>query len=97
MYIFECDWIYPGTIANPSPASTKFKIEYQSSSKALQFNSLESIFIPRQYFPENELSKRWSAHGGHLAITLGLAKNITDDEELLKIGMIICEALYFWC
>lgn len=34
---------------------------------------------------------------GLLAITLGLAKNITDDEELLKIGMIIYEALYSWC
>lgn len=34
---------------------------------------------------------------GLLAITLGLAKNFTEDEELLKIGMIIYEALYSWC
>lgn len=33
---------------------------------------------------------------GLLAITLGMAKNITDDQELLKMGMIIYEGLYSW-
>ena len=34
---------------------------------------------------------------GLLAITLGLSANITDDQEMLNIGMIIYEALYTWC
>lgn len=34
---------------------------------------------------------------GLLAITLGLSKNIQDDHEMLKIGMVIYEALYSWC
>lgn len=34
---------------------------------------------------------------GLLAITLGLSANITDDQELLKNGMLIYEALYTWC
>jgi hypothetical protein len=34
---------------------------------------------------------------GLLAITLGLSKNIRDDHEMLKVGMIIYEALYSWC
>lgn len=34
---------------------------------------------------------------GLLAITLGLSANIADDHEMLKIGMVIYEALYSWC
>jgi hypothetical protein len=34
---------------------------------------------------------------GLLAITLGLAENISDDHDLLKMGMVIYEALYSWC
>ena len=34
---------------------------------------------------------------GLLAITLGLAENIRDDHELLKMGMVLYEALYSWC
>lgn len=34
---------------------------------------------------------------GLLAITLGLSANISDDQELLKIGIVIYEALYTWC
>lgn len=34
---------------------------------------------------------------GLLAITLGLSANTSDDHEMLKIGMIIYEALYAWC
>ncbi len=34
---------------------------------------------------------------GLLAITLGLSSNITDDHEMLKVGMLIYEALYTWC
>ncbi len=34
---------------------------------------------------------------GLLAITLGLSKNITDDHEMLKVGMQIYDALYSWC
>jgi hypothetical protein len=34
---------------------------------------------------------------GLLAITLGLAANIADDQELLKTGCLIYEALYRWC
>lgn len=34
---------------------------------------------------------------GLLAITLGLSSNIPDDHEMLKVGMIIYEALYTWC
>jgi hypothetical protein len=36
------------------------------------------------------------AHG-LLAITLGLSQNIRDDHEMLKVGMVIYEALYTWC
>lgn len=34
---------------------------------------------------------------GLLAITLGLSANISDDHEMLKVGMEIYEALYTWC
>jgi hypothetical protein len=34
---------------------------------------------------------------GLLAITLGLSQNYEDDQEMLKIGMIIYDALYTWC
>lgn len=34
---------------------------------------------------------------GLLAITLGLSANYTNDHEMLKVGMIIYEALYSWC
>lgn len=34
---------------------------------------------------------------GLLAITLGLAANIQDDQELLRIGLIVYDALYAWC
>jgi hypothetical protein len=34
---------------------------------------------------------------GLLAITLGLSASIPDDQELLKIGLQIYEALYIWC
>jgi hypothetical protein len=34
---------------------------------------------------------------GLLAITLGLSQNYKDDHEMLKIGMIIYDALYTWC
>jgi hypothetical protein len=34
---------------------------------------------------------------GLLAITLGLSANIPDDHEMLKIGMVIYDALYLWC
>jgi hypothetical protein len=34
---------------------------------------------------------------GLLAITLGLSKNISNDHEMLKVGMVIYEALYSWC
>jgi hypothetical protein len=33
---------------------------------------------------------------GLLAITLGLGQNIKDDHEMLKIGMVVYEALYSW-
>lgn len=34
---------------------------------------------------------------GLLAITLGLSANISNDHELLKVGIVIYEALYAWC
>jgi hypothetical protein len=34
---------------------------------------------------------------GLLAISLGLSRNFTDDDEMLKQGMIIYDALYSWC
>lgn len=34
---------------------------------------------------------------GLLAITLGLSQNIQNDQEMLKIGLIIYDALYTWC
>ena len=34
---------------------------------------------------------------GLLAITLGLAANITDDHELLQTGSVVYDALYQWC
>jgi hypothetical protein len=33
---------------------------------------------------------------GLLAITLGLSKNISDDQEMLKVGLLVYEALYSW-
>lgn len=34
---------------------------------------------------------------GLLAITKGLSANFQDDQEMLKIGMIVYDALYAWC
>lgn len=34
---------------------------------------------------------------GLLAITLGLSANISNDHEMLKVGIQIYEALYTWC
>jgi hypothetical protein len=34
---------------------------------------------------------------GLLAISLGLSANIRDDQEMLRIGMHLYEALYAWC
>jgi hypothetical protein len=34
---------------------------------------------------------------GLLAITLGLGANIGDDQELLKVALIMYDALYTWC
>lgn len=34
---------------------------------------------------------------GLLAISLGLSQNFQNDHEMLKIGMIIYDALYSWC
>lgn len=34
---------------------------------------------------------------GLLAITLGLSLNISNDHEMLKVGMTIYDALYSWC
>jgi hypothetical protein len=31
------------------------------------------------------------------AITLGLSHNISNDHEMLKVGMILYDALYSWC
>ena len=36
------------------------------------------------------------AHG-LLAISLGLSKNFADDQEMLKYGMVMYDALYSWC
>jgi len=34
---------------------------------------------------------------GLLAISLGLGENIQDDQELLKAGLLIYDALFSWC
>lgn len=34
---------------------------------------------------------------GLLAVTLGLAASIPDDQELLSAGMVVYDALYRWC
>jgi hypothetical protein len=34
---------------------------------------------------------------GLLAISLGLSRNISDDHEMLRQGMILYDALYTWC
>ena len=34
---------------------------------------------------------------GLLAISLGLSRNISDDHEMLRHGMILYDALYTWC
>jgi len=34
---------------------------------------------------------------GLLAISEGLSANIANDHEMLKVGMVIYEALYTWC
>lgn len=44
----------------------------------------------------NTLSKSPQA-AGLLAISLGLGENFPDDQELLKEGMKVYDALYTWC
>ena len=34
---------------------------------------------------------------GLFAISLGLSANISDDHEMLKVGMVMYDALYSWC
>jgi hypothetical protein len=34
---------------------------------------------------------------GLLAISLGLGANISEDPELLQIGLLVYDALYTWC
>jgi len=34
---------------------------------------------------------------GLLAISLGLSRNIADDHEMLRHGMVLYDALYAWC
>jgi hypothetical protein len=34
---------------------------------------------------------------GLLAITLGLGTNIADDQALLRVGLVVYDALYTWC
>ena len=34
---------------------------------------------------------------GLLAISLGLSRNIADDHEMLRQGMVLYDALYTWC
>ncbi|MBI3575528.1 MAG: chromate resistance protein [Gammaproteobacteria bacterium] len=34
---------------------------------------------------------------GLLAISLGLSRNFADDHEMLRVGMIVYDALYAWC
>ena len=34
---------------------------------------------------------------GLLAISLGLSHNITDDHAMLRVGMVMYDALYSWC
>jgi hypothetical protein len=34
---------------------------------------------------------------GLLAISLGLSHNFTDDQEMLKHGLVMYDALYAWC
>ena len=34
---------------------------------------------------------------GLLAMSLGLSRNFTDDHEMLKVGMVMYDALYAWC
>lgn len=44
----------------------------------------------------NRLDLAPQAAGLH-AISLGLARNFADDHEMLRHGMVICDALYAWC
>jgi hypothetical protein len=34
---------------------------------------------------------------GLLAISLGLSRKFPDDHEMLRVGMIVYDALYLWC
>ena len=34
---------------------------------------------------------------GLYAISLGLSRNFSDDQEMLKHGMVMYDALYAWC
>jgi hypothetical protein len=34
---------------------------------------------------------------GLLAISLGLSRNISDDHDMLRYGMVLYDALYTWC
>lgn len=34
---------------------------------------------------------------GLAAISLGLSRNFSDDHEMLKVGMVVYDALYAWC
>jgi len=46
---------------------------------------------------DTDTLEKSSQAAGLLAITLGLSQNISDDHEMLKVGMIIYDALYSWC
>lgn len=48
-------------------------------------------------FADTDTLDRSPQAPGLLAIKLGLAANIQDDQELLRIGLILNDALYAWC
>jgi len=65
--------------------------KYQIEDKAL--HSLAEIVRAA----DTDTLEKSSQAAGLLAITLGLSKNVEDDHEMLKVGMVIYDALYSWC
>jgi len=65
--------------------------KYQIEDKAL--HSLAEIVRAA----DTDTLEKSSQAAGLLAITLGLSKNVEDNHEMLKVGMVIYDALYSWC
>ena len=53
--------------------------------------------ITDRFFDGSTANNNPPQSAGLYAISLGLSRNFADDHEMLKLGMVMYDALYAWC